>query len=208
MDNSAPEAFIFMKVGPYGDECLDEILDRKNCELKGSEKMIFWGYGERGPLHPTKQVKRFVELWDEEDTPIEVLMEETTSNPKRGSGYLGTEFCKEQYSKDGENWKKVPSDICTDSDHALVLDEIRECPLELDLREFEVGIGDKKGTNATQYLAFRGMKKLTGRRRGADKGCLVVAKSPHKGHKVLKNPAFVKIKYRAQLKFPYAVFLK
>ena len=29
MDNSEPKAFIFMKVGDYGGECLEGILERK-----------------------------------------------------------------------------------------------------------------------------------------------------------------------------------
>ena len=44
MDNSKPQAFIFMKVGSHGCEKLHEILDRKKIELKEAG-MIFWGYG-------------------------------------------------------------------------------------------------------------------------------------------------------------------
>ena len=204
MDNSKPQAFIFMKVGGYGGECLESILERKSRELKKAG-MIFWGYGKRGPLHPTKQVRRFVERWVKKPGSIEVLMEETTSNPK-GSDYLGTEKCKEQYSKDGKNWKTVPPGICTDSEHALVLDKIRRCHFHLDLREFEVEIRDKERINATQYLAFRGMKALTGRVRGVDKGCLVKTSSRDGGPAAPK--AEVCIKYQASLVKPYAVFLR
>ncbi len=208
MDSSVPEAFIFMKVVDYGGECLEGIIERKNCEWEKQGKM-FWGYGGT-ILHPTVQVKRFVEECKKEGLDcIEVLMERTPSNLKKRD-YDGRkkENLKKKYSKDGKNWKPVPPEICTDSNRALVLDEIREYRQKLDLRQFEVGIGKKDGTNATQYLAFRGMKKLTGRKRGADKGCLVAVKPPSRVPKRSKNPVWVEIRYRARLKYPYAVFLE
>ena len=196
MDNSKPKAFIFMKVGDYGGETIEKILDRKNRELEGPEKKIFWGYGKRGPLHPTKQVKRFVELWDEEDGPIEVLMPLTKSNP-RERDYLGTENWKEEYSEDGKNWDTVPPEICTDSDHALVLDRIRPCHFPLDLQKYNVGIGRSCGEkSAAEYLKGPNSR-----------GCFVATSSTYGGRKALKNP-IVTIAYRAYLKHPYAVFLR
>ena len=45
MDNSVPQAFIFMKVGDYGEECLEDILERKQRERELDEKKrMFWGY--------------------------------------------------------------------------------------------------------------------------------------------------------------------
>ena len=83
MDNSVPDAFIFMKVGDYGGECLEGILERKKREL-GEGKDDFLGLRrERGSLHPTEQVQRFVERWDEGHGPIEVLMSLTQIQPKR-----------------------------------------------------------------------------------------------------------------------------
>ena len=196
MDNSVPEAFIFMKVGPYGGECLHEIVDRKNRELKKAG-MIFWGYGKRGPLHPTEQVQPFAEEWDKDLGSIEVLMQEITSNPKKGIDYLSTENCKEKYSVDGEadekDWKTIPSGICADLEHNLVLDKIRRCHFHLDLRKFEVGIGDSSGTkSAAEHL-----------KGSSSKGCFVKAEPKYPGPAVEAC-----ITYRAYLKPPYAVFLK
>ena len=208
MDSSVPEAFIFMKVGDYGGECLEGIIERKNREWEKAKKM-FWGYGATG-LHPTDQVKRFVEERKKEGLDsIEVLMERTRSNPKKRD-YDGRkkENLKKKYSKDGKNWKTVPPEIRTDSMRALVLDEIRACHMDVDLRDYKVvtdpDIDPSKGKYAIDYLAFLGMKKLTGKTGRKDKGCLVKAKSRKRGIREAK----ICITYRAYLKDPYAVFLK
>ena len=204
MDNSGPKAFIFMKVGDYGGECLEGIIERKNREWENEGK-IFWGYGGT-VLHPTDQVKPFVEEWKKEGLGcIEVLMERTPSNPKKRD-YDGRkkENLKKKYSKDGDNWITVPPEICTDSNRALVLDEIRACHTHIDLRDYKVGVDPSKGKYATDYLAFRGMKKLTGKTRRTDKGCLVKANSRKRGIRAVQ----ICIAYRARLVEPYAVFLQ
>ena len=170
MDNSKPKAFIFMKVGPHGGETLDEILDRKNRELKKAG-MIFWSYGEKGPLHPTEQVQPFVERWVEKLDYIEVLMEPTKARSQYGPAAGTANSYSARNNKEGR--ESIPKGILTAPPHALMLGEIRRCDLKLDLRDCELGIGDNERTNAAQYLAFRGMKEQTGRGRGADKGCLV-----------------------------------
>ena len=84
MDNSKPkEAFIFMKVGDYGGECLEEILERKNRELReggkdflGLRRDVFYSSS------PQKQVQPFVERWVKKQDSIEVLMERTKLQPK------------------------------------------------------------------------------------------------------------------------------
>lgn len=189
MDNSKPKAFIFMKVGPHGGECLDEILDRKKIELE-KEKKIFWGYGGT-VLHPTNQVQPFVEEWKEELGCVEVLMEEIKGDSKSGPP-LGT--AKQFAVSDKELWKRIPKEIKTGGKHALVLDKIRECELELDLRDYKVGIGPSKDKkNAADYLRYR-----------TDKAAMVEAQSTRNRS---KEPKPVLIKYRARLLCPYAVFL-
>ena len=206
MDNSVPQAFIFMKVGIHGGESLKKIVKRKQREVN-DVGMAFWGYGGT-VLHPTNQVQPFVEKWKEESVCIEVLMEEINGDSK--SGYpLGTvkQFAvsDKKLVNDKELWKRIPKGIETSGEHALVLDEISPCHMELDLRQFEVDRPRKKAINATQYLAFRGMKKLTERKRGADKGCLVAVESTYGSP---GGPeAIVSISYRARLLCPYAVFL-
>ena len=190
MDNSKPQAFIFMKVGSHGCEKLHEILDRKKIELKEAG-MIFWGYGGT-VLNPQKQVQPFVERWVKEQDYIEVLMQPIESDSKSGSR-AGT--AKLFAVNDKERWKPIREGIKTGSKHALVLEEIRRCDLKLNLRDYEVGIGPSEGKkNAAEYLKGR-----------TDKGALVkVARSKHNRR---EKGDRVSIKYRARLKPPYAVFL-
>ena len=64
--------------------------------------------------------------------------------------------------------------------------------MELNLRQFEVGKGPSKGTNATDYLVGQ-----------TSKACLVKAGSTD------GRPAVpILIAYQARLKPPYAVFLR
>ena len=201
MDNSKPkEAFLFMKVGSYGEECLEGIIERKRCERKRDQKKrIFWGYGSSlhtnhygGPLNPTKQVRPFAKQWDKEPNSLEVLMQRTNSNPKKGSAPTGKAT---KYSKDGKIWKSLPLGVeVTYNNLALVLDEIRPCHFHLDLQEFKVGARSSKsyGKSAAQYIKGQ-----------TDKGCLVTAESKYPGPAVEAC-----ITYRAYLKRPYAVFLR
>ena len=175
----------------HGEECLEGIIERKNREWE-EEGKIFWGYGKRGSLHPTKQVQPFIEHRTKKPDDIEVLMSFTKHNPEN-IGYLGTEKCKEQFSKDEEEWKDVPPGICTELERALVLKKIRRCHFHLDLRKFEVGIGDSCGKkSAAEHL-----------KGPSSRGCFVKAESRYPG-----RPVEACITYRAYLKSPHAVFLR
>ncbi len=191
MDNQPPKAFIFMKVGPYGDECLNCILERKQRELKGPEKKIFWGYGGPGLLDP-KRVQCFVRESGKRQGSIKLLMQKTYShhNPEQ----VNASLAKRKYSVDGKKWKCIPPGIVTDSSYALVLGEIKPVHLELDRQKFKVGIGPSKGCNAAKY----------GGRDRFDKVCLVAAEPTYD---VLDQPKLI-IEFQAKLVCPYAVFLR
>lgn len=207
MGDSVPDAFIFMKVGDYGEDTLEKIVERKQRELNEVGE-TYWAYGGktgRGPLHPKNQIQPFAGKWMKEPGSVQVLME------KIDGGYNIELPAAKKYSAvdsvDEKDWNCLPSGIyLSQTKWALVLDEIMECDLTIDLREFEVHRPGKKAINATQYMAFRGMKELTGRKRGANKGCLVTAESTYDGPDAPK--AEVCVSYKASLKFPYAVFLK
>ena len=186
--NWPPGAFIYMKVGPHGGETLDKILDRKGGELEKAGK-IFWSYGGRGPLHPTTQVQPFSKEWTQKQGSVYLLMERLNSTGRSYGLRAGT---ARHYSEDRDGERKpVPEGILTAPPFALVLGEITSVDWELDLRDFKVGIGGKKGKNATYYIGNQ-----------VDKGCLVAARStagcPSKR---------VSIGYQARLLDPYAVFL-
>ena len=198
MDNSDPkDAFIFMKVGDYGKECLEGILERKQRERELDEKKrIFWGYS--GTLvYPSTQAQPFSEKWVKKQGSIHLLMAQTDSNPRRKARRT-IEYKKYSVDKkaDEKDWKPLPPGVVvTYNNLALVLDEIIKLtpPLELDLRNYEVGIGPSCGDDAAKY------QKRSG------KGCFVKAESTYDGPDA---PETVTIKYQARLKFPYAVFLR
>ena len=162
-----PNAFIYMKVGPHGGETLEDILRRKKRELQKAGR-IFWSYGgdHGGPLHPKTQVQPFAEEWTEKQGCIYVLMERLNSRRSSYGRPAGTAM---EYSVNRDEWRGIPAGIRTGLSRAktgisraLVLAEIEPVNRELDLSDFEIGIGTSKGTNATDYI-----KNQT------DKGCLV-----------------------------------
>ena len=196
--NWPPDAFIYMKVGPHGGETLDEILIRKNRELEKAGR-IFWSYGgdHGGPLHPNNQVQPFAQEWTQKQGSVYVLMEPLNS---AGSIYGLPHGTATKYSvnRDDNEWEAIPEGIQTGLSRArtgisraLVLAEIEPVGRELNLGNFEVGIGPRKGKNATEYI--------TGQ---SDKGCLVAAGSTSD-----RPSKLISIGYQARLLDPYAVFL-
>lgn len=182
-----PNSFVFMKVGMHAKESLDVILARKRKEFDKAGR-IFWGYGG-GTCHPTKQVQPFVKskiLAGEKE--IYLLMESINS--------LADPVIKpaREYSVDNITWEPIPSGITvTGSKYALVLDEIITTTLEIDPREYAVGIGESTGKHAIEYMKGR-----------VDKGCFSISDKPapipvSKRHKV---------SLMAKLQAPYAVFVR
>ena len=189
MANKLPQAFIFMRVGNHAGEDFDSILKRKQQELEDAG-MIFWGYGGT-TLHPVRHVQPFARMWVEQRGSIQIVMQPI--NSKADPDILPAT----EYSVDGIRWEEIPSGISvTGSRYAIVLDEIEPGQLDLDLRDFEVGIGPSRGRNAAQYLRGR-----------VDKGCFVAAESANEDPGRFKSP-LVSIGFQAKLRDPYAVMLR
>ena len=188
MGNQLPQAFIFMRVGNHAGEDFDSILKRKQQELNDAG-MIFWGYGGT-TLHPVRQVQPFAKMWVEQRGSIQLVMQPIDS--KADPDILpATEF-----SVDGIVWEQIPRGIVvTGSRYAIVLDEIEPGNLDLNLRDFEVGIGPSRGRNAAQYLKGR-----------VDKGCFVASKSTDE--EIGSSMPIVSIGFQAKLLEPYAVMLR
>jgi hypothetical protein len=186
--NTAPDGFIFMKVGAHAGETFDQILERKNGEFSKAGK-IFWGYG--GPtLHPINQVQPFARTQLENGSSIYVLMQfiDSRADP---DVVPATE-----YSEDAVTWKPIPDGIrVTGSRYALVLDEIRPGDLEITLEEYEIALGNSRGKNAANYL-----------RGHIDKACLVRGSRPAVDAKAILK--IKKIQFVARLQKPYGVLLK
>jgi hypothetical protein len=181
------ESFIFMKVGNHAGETFDQILARKQKEFDKTG-MTFWGYGGVA-CHPINQVRPFAYSQIKKNGSIYLLMHAVKSNHNQNP------LPAKEYSADGITWEPIPEGIVvTGSKYALVLDEIHPSDLEVNMNQFNVGIGPSKDKLASEYL--------TGR---TDKACLesfVGATSK------TENPLMKKIDFTAQLQDPFAVLLR
>ena len=188
MNDQLPEALIFMRVGNHAGETFESILARKKREYEEAGK-IFWGYGGT-TLHPTKHVQPFAKMWVEKKGSIRIVMQPIDS--KANPDVLPAN----EYSVDGVNWEPIPAGIeVTGSKYAIVLDEILPGQLDLNLGDFQVGIGPSKGKSAAQYVRGR-----------VDKGCFVSGRSDEDDPIIQSE--LVSIGYQARLLDPYAVMLR
>lgn len=188
MNNPLPDAFIFMRVGNHAGETFDSILERKRREFEETGK-IFWGYGGT-TLHPIKHVQPFAKLWVAQEGSIRIVMEPIDS--KADPDVLPAN----EFSADGVNWEPIPTGIeVTGSKYAIVLDEITPGQLDLNLSDFEVGIGPSCGKSAAQYVKGR-----------VDKGCFVSRQLTDSDTKAQSR--LVSIGFQARLLDPYAVMLR
>ena len=188
MEFHPPQAFIFMRVGSHAGESFETILERKQRELQDAGR-IFWGYGGT-TLHPIKHVQPFAKLWVQKEGQINILMEPIDSHADPDV------LPANEFSIDGIAWKPIPQGIVvTGSRYAIVLDEIKPGELNLNLGEFEVGIGPSRSRNAAGYVRGR-----------VDKGCFV-ASQPEIDLPVVQ-PKPTTIGFQARLIDPYAVMLR
>ena len=188
MSQQLPQAFVFMRVGNHAGEDFESILERKRREYEASG-MIFWGYGGT-TLHPIRHVQPFAKMRIAQEGSINIVMQAIDS--KADPDVLPAN----EYSVDGVNWEPIPSGIeVTGSKYAIVLDEIIPGQLDLNLGDFEVGIGPSRGRNAAQYLRGR-----------VDKGCFVSRDAKDTDPEV--QPKIVPIGFQARLLDPFAVMLR
>jgi hypothetical protein len=187
MIQSAPGAFIFMKVGNHASETFEQILERKKQEYEKAGK-IFWGYG--GPTcHPLNHIQPFVHVQEQKNGSVYVLMQEIDSRANPAI------LPARQYSVDGVTWEDLPQGIdVRGSRYALVLDEITTEDFEINLQNYEIGVGPSATNNAAGYL-----------RGHVDKACLVQTTGQPAP---TATPKIKKIKLVARLVKPYAVLLK
>jgi len=185
MVTTAPEAFIFMKVGNHAGEDFEQILQRKNNEFKRTGR-IFWGYGGRS-CHPLTQVQPFARLQVKRYGSLCLLMQTIDSHA------VPDIIPATEYSEDGIRWKRIPDGITViGSRYALILDEIQPGDLDIAICRYEVGIGPSRGKAASEYIG-----------RHVDKACLSVREGARdrRGQKS-------HFKYYAGLIKPYAVMLR
>lgn len=183
---TAPNAFIFMKVGNHAGETWEQILRRKNEEFKKAGK-IFWGYGGTA-CHPINQVQPFAKIYEKENGSIYLLMQEIDSRAEPAI------LPAKQYSVDGITWEPLPEGISVlGSKYALVLDEITSTDFDINPRDYQIGAGPSTGKNAEDYMKGH-----------IDKACLVKSNETPDS----ENAKVKRIKLAAKLIPPYAVLLK
>ena len=186
--STAPDAFIFMKIGSHAGETFDQILQRKQREIEQAGRS-FWGYGGAS-CHPLTQVQPFARTLAQQASGIYLLMEyiHSTADPDIVPAT--------QFSSDGVHWEKIPEGInVTGSRYALVLDEILPGELEVPLDHYTVGIGQSRGKIAAEYLSGR-----------VDKACLTRGDDKQQDAPSSSTPR--KASYVAKVIEPYGVLLK
>lgn len=171
---------IFMKIGYHSSEDLESIIKRKKEE--DSNGYFYWGYG--GTIcHPLNQVRPFCK-----DKKVYLLMSITKS---KFEGKSIESYC---YSINNKDWLPLPDHILvTSSKYALVCKNLKEVDFDINLNDYEVGIGNNKGKSFEEYIGHR-----------IDKGCAIKKKNSSKD----KNNNLINIKYMAELVEPYSVFIK
>ena len=184
MESQLPQAFIFMRVGNHAGESFESILERKQRELEQAGQ-IFWGY-DGTTLHPIRHVQPFAKLWIQREGSVQIVMEPIDSRADPDI------VPAKEYSIDGIDWHPLPSGIVVKgSRYAVVLDEIKPGQLDLDLGQYQVGIGPSRGRNASEYVRGR-----------VDKGCFVAAEATDAVRNIRK------VEFQARLIDPYAVMLR
>ena len=182
-----PDMLIFMKVGSHAGENWERILERKRKELADSG-LIYWGYGG-GTCHPISQVQPFARLAIQAQGQLALVMVPIDSRA-RPEIVPATQF-----SRDGVLWEPIPAGVnVIGSRYAFVLDEIAPIDLEIDLGEFEVGIGPSRGKPADYYVHGR-----------VDKACLARRRSRARGQ---MGGCVHNIGFKAALRDPFAVLLR
>ena len=172
------ENIILMKYGYHANEEVDAIIKRKEKEIK-DVGYCFWGYGGT-LLHPLTQTQPFCK-----NKKVYLLLTSTPSkfeNSAKRANY---------FSIDKIHYEKIPKGInVLGSKHALVFKDLQKVDMEINLCDYEIGIGVSLGKNLGDYFHGR-----------VDKAIAIYKGKSQKEKKI-------HIDYIAELISPYAVFIK
>lgn len=172
------ENIILMKYGYHAGEEVDAIIKRKEKEI-ADVGYCFWGYGGT-LLHPLNQTQPFCE-----NKKVYLLLTQTPSK------FLNSAKRAEYYSKDKITYEKIPNGInVLGSKYALVFKNLKKVDMEINLYDYEIGIGASTGKCLKDYFGGRVDKAIATFNGKADK--------EEKVH----------IDYVAEMIVPYAVIIK
>lgn len=179
---------LFMKVGTHAQEPLDRIIERKLKEIRDTGYAL-WGYGGN-TCHPTSMVQPFANSFAAKGEPIHMCMEEMVSN------HFAESLSAAESSSDGVTWERIPNTIdVRGSRYALVIEKLHEDRFLLPLENTIVPVGPSSGRVGSRYIKGK-----------VDKACLEVAALPERGNEEERNER--EIRYVAELRSPFAVFLR
>jgi hypothetical protein len=179
---------LFMKVGTHAQEDLEAIIARKTKEIEEAG-FGMWGYGG-STCHPQSMVQPFAESFAAKGQPIHLVMQQMTSR------HFAEPLRADQYSPDNAAWTDIPAPInVLGSRYALVIKNLERCKMMLPLNQTRVPVGKSMGRIGTRYL--RGQ---------VDKACLEVLEKPEIVNE--GDPRDIEINLVAELKQPYAVYLR
>ncbi len=182
------DGILFMKVGTHAQETLEDIIARKSKEIEDAG-FGMWGYGGN-TCHPTSMVQPFAEKFSSEGRTIRLCMHPMESR------HFATPARAAQYSSDGRTWQDIPEEIeVRGSRWALLIDNLTRQEFTLPLNQTRVPVGRNLGRLGSRYI--RGQ---------ADKACLEILPEAEKTNE--EDIIHVKIGLVAELKAPYAVFLR
>lgn len=181
------DGILFMKVGTHAQESLDDIIARKAKEID-DVGFGMWGYGGN-TCHPTSMVQPFAEQFSSEGRIIRLCMQPMESRHFA----VG---CAAEYSADGLEWQDIPNGIeVRGSRWALLINNLAREEFALPLNQTRVPVGPSQGKLGSRYI--RGQ---------VDKACLeFVAEAERSNEEDVRE---VKIGLVAELRAPYAVFLR
>lgn len=179
---------LFMKVGVHARESLEDIIARKDEEIRRAGYAM-WGYGG-STCHPSTMVQPFAETMAERGQTIHLCMEEINSK------HFAEPLCAAEFSVNGVEWREIPEDIqVRGSRYALVIDNLHAADFTLPLNQTRVPVGNSMGRNGSRYIQGR-----------VDKACLEMMDLPELGNEAPPRP--ISINLVADLRKPYAVFLR
>lgn len=173
-----------MKYGVHASESVESIIDRKIKEYMLNQK-LYWGYG--GVIcHPKKQIQPFAFENSVQGKKTYLLLTPTKSdfmnNPNRAT----------MFSTNNSDWEYIPNEInILGSKYSVVCGRLNKIDYWLDLNQYEVAIGNSQRKRLSDYLKGR-VDKACGRYKPCKK----------------RKPNLIKIDYYAEIKEPYAVFVK
>jgi hypothetical protein len=179
---------LFMKVGVHACESLEDIIARKDAEIREAGYAM-WGYGGN-TCHPGSMVQPFAETMAARGQTIQLCMEEIDSH------HFAEPLCAAEYSIDGLTWETIPEEIkVKGSRYALVIDNLHKADFKLPLNRTQVPIGKSTGKYGSRYISGR-----------VDKACLEIVEQPLLANDVPQRD--IAISLVANLRKPYAVFLR